>query len=78
MPQEILNAVKLIHNDTGEQWLFFYDSTPDVIQAIHNEASDPASAMTFQDADNLIKAAEFLEDNFPLNQDQEEDMQEFI
>ena len=76
MTQEILNAVRLIHKDTGEKWLFLYDSTPDVIRAICNEALDPTSTMTFQDADDLIEAVEFLEDNFPLTQDQEEDYED--
>lgn len=69
MPKELLNAVRAKHTETGEQWLFLYDSTPDVIRAICNEALDPTSAMTFQDADDLIEAIEFLEDNFPLNQE---------
>ena len=76
MTQEILNAVRLIHKDTGEKWLFLYDSTPDVIRAICNEASDRHSNMTFSDADDLIETIAELEDRYPLNQDLEEDYED--
>lgn len=77
MPQEILKVVKLVHNATGEKWLFLYDSTPDVLKAIFNEALDPTSSITFQDANHLIGVIEELESKCALDQEFEDD-QEFM
>lgn len=76
MSQENLNAVRLVHNNSGEKWLFLYDSTPNVIRAICDEALDQDSNMTFSDADDLIDTVQELEDSFPLYQDFEDDYEQ--